>query len=203
MLPLGPERMRRLRHEGEKAVQDALMIPDTLPALLVVAKAAEGLPWLLAGSLAVSCWAESRATVVIETLVPDEEAREALRGRLVPMPRGYEVRIRTAEELELAPDTVIEWHSRARREVVEGVLVFVPRPGDLLVALLAERGVIAAPAALYYACRLHQLHGPWSMGDADLSPYQCQRLAEAAALLINHAAEQLEEQSAHLHRVSL
>jgi hypothetical protein len=89
--------MRRLRHEGEKAVHDALMIPATLTALLAVARAAEGLPWVLAGSLAASCWMRSRATVVIEVLVPSDADREIILGRVGPLSQGYEVLIRTAE----------------------------------------------------------------------------------------------------------
>jgi hypothetical protein len=72
--------------------------------------------------------------------------------------------------LDLAPETVATWHARALRDVVEGIPVFLPLPEDLFVALLAEPGLIAAPAALYYACRLHLLHGPWLLGDVDLSP---------------------------------
>lgn len=203
MLPYGPERMKRLRHPGEKAVEDAMMIPDTLPALVTVARAAEGLAWVLAGSLAVSCWAESRATVVIEILVPGEDEREVILSRVGPMPDGHEFRVRTAADLDLAAETVTRWHARARRDVVEGVEVLVPFPRDLFIAMLAEPDVIKAPEALYYACRLHLLHGPWPLRDVDLSPYQCQRLAEAAALIIHHASDQLDEQNAHLDRFLL
>lgn len=192
MLPPGPERMRRLRHAGAKHVEDAMMIPDTGPALLAAARAAEGIPWLLIGSLAVSCWAESRATVVIEILVPHEEAMGEVLARVGSMPDGHEVRVRTAAGLDVAAETVTRWHARARRDNVEGLPVFVPRPGDLFVMLLAEPGVIEAPAALSWACRLHLLHGPWALDDVDLTPYQCGRLGEAAALLMHHAANELE-----------
>ena len=40
----GRERIQMLRHDGEKHVVDALMIPDTLHTLLAAARAAEGLP---------------------------------------------------------------------------------------------------------------------------------------------------------------
>lgn len=192
MLPPGPERMRRLRHEGEKAVQDALMIPDTLPALMAVAQAAEGLPWVLAGSLAASCLMESRATVVIEILVPDVEVRDSILGRVGALPHGHEVQVRTADELDLVPDTVIAWHARARRDDVGGVPVYVPLPQDLFVMLLAEPRVIEAPRAMYFACRLHLLHGPFPLDDMNLTPYQCGRLGEAAAMIINQAAGELE-----------
>lgn len=198
MLRPGRERIRRLRHAGEKFIEDALMIPDTLPALVAVAKAAEGLPWVLAGSLAVSCYMESRATVVIEILVADEATREAVLSRVGPMPEGYEHRIRTAGELGLVPDTVTAWHGRARRDVVDSLQVFVPLPRDLFVLLLAEPGVIAAPAAMSYACRLHQVHGPFSLGDVAMSEYQQERLGEAAAILISNAAAEIERSAREL-----
>lgn len=188
----GRERIHALRHAGEKPLVDAIMIPDTLLTLQAAARAAQSLPWLLIGSQAASCWMESRATIVIEILVPDEEQQEEILSRVEALPQGHEVRVRTAAELDVAPETVTRWHARARRDDVEGVPVPVPLPQDLFVMLLAEPGVIEAPAALYFACRLHQLHGPWMLGDVDLSPYQCQRLAEAAALLINHAADEIE-----------
>lgn len=188
----GRERIQMLRHEGEKFVEDALMIPGTLRALLTVARASAGLPWVLSGSLAVSCWAESRATVVIEVLVPGEDEREAILERVGPLPDGHEGRVRTAADLDLAPERVTTWHARARRDAVGGVSVYVPLPRDLFVMLLAEPGVIAAPAALSRACRLHLLHGPWSLDDVDLTPYQCGRLGEAAALLMHHVANELE-----------
>jgi hypothetical protein len=78
--------MRRLLHEGEKTVEDALMIPATLFALVSVARAAEGPSWVLAGSLAASCYTESRATVVIEVLVPDEDDQGAILRRVGPLP---------------------------------------------------------------------------------------------------------------------
>jgi hypothetical protein len=51
VLPRGRERIRMLRNEGEKAVQDAIMIPDTLITILAAARAAQGLPWLLRGQI--------------------------------------------------------------------------------------------------------------------------------------------------------
>lgn len=194
------DRMRRLRFAGEKTIEDAVMIPDTLPALVAVATAAEGLTWVLGGSLASSCYMESRATVVIEVLVPDAGTRETILGRVGQMPQGHEVRARTPEEVGLAPDTVIQWHARARRNVVEGVTVCVPLPRDLFILLLAEPDVIAAPQAMYWACRMHLLHGPWDFDDVDLSPYQRDRLEEAAAKIIYHVAGQLEALEEDLER---
>ncbi|MDK2973393.1 MAG: hypothetical protein PWP23_3148 [Candidatus Sumerlaeota bacterium] len=200
MLKPGLERMRRLRFQGEKRIQDAVMIPATLPALLAVVAASEGLPWVLGGTLAASCYMESRATVVIEILVPDGEARETILGRVGQMPQGHEVRARTPEEVGLAPDTVIQWHAHARRDVVEGVTVCVPLPRDLFILLLAEPDVIAAPQAMYWACRMHLLHGPWDFDDVELSPYQRDRLGEAAAKIIYHVAGQLEALEEELER---
>lgn len=192
MLPPGRERMRRLRSDGAKPIEDAVMIPDTLPAVLTVAKAAEGLPWVLGGSLAASCWIHSRAAVVIELLVTTQEVREMILGRVGALPQGHEVLIRVAEDLGVTPETVLMWHERARQDRVDDAVVFVPQPQDLFVLLLSETRVIEALAAMTWACQLHLVHGPWSLEDVHLNPYQCQRLAEAAALIIHHAAEELE-----------
>lgn len=200
MLPSGRERMRRLRHEGAKPVEDAMMIPDTLPVLVTVAKAAKGLPWVLAGSLAASCWMRSRATVVIEVLVSSDGDREKILRRVGTMPEGYEVLIRTAEEMGLTPETVLAWLDRARRDQVDDTVVFVPQPQDLFVLLLSEKRVIHAPAAMSWACDLHIVQGPWSFEGVDLTPYQSQRLAEAAALIIHHVADELERIEAKVER---
>jgi hypothetical protein len=190
--------MRRLRFEGAKGIEDAMMIPDTLPALVTVAKAAEGLPWVLVGSLATSCWMRSRATVVIEILVLTQETREKILGRLGPLPRGYEVLIRSAEQMGLTPETVLTWHERARQDQVDETVVYVLQPRDLFVWLISERRVLYAPAAMSWACDLHRVQGPWSFEGVDLTPYQCQRLAEAAALIIHHAADELERATTDL-----
>lgn len=58
--------------------------------------------------------------------------------------------------------------------------------------MLAERRLIEAPQAMYFAARLLQLYGPVDVADADLSPYQQARLGEVAALVMHHAADVLE-----------
>jgi hypothetical protein len=143
----------------------------------------------------------SRATVVIEILVPTQETREIILGRLGPLPQGYEVLIRCAEQMGLTSETVLAWHERARQDQVDETVVYVPQPRDLFVSLLSERRVVHAPATMSWACDLHIVQGPWSFEDADLNPYQCQRLAEAAALIIHHVAEELERIEAEVGRV--
>lgn len=120
MKPPGRERIRMLRHEGEKHVMDAIMIPDTLLTLQAAARAADGLSWLLVGSQAASCWMESRATVVIEVLVPTPTAQALVESRVGPLPDGHSVVVRTAEQAGVSVESVALWGSRARRDDVGG-----------------------------------------------------------------------------------
>lgn len=167
MKPPGRERIRMLRFEGDKPLTDAIMILDTLLTLQAAAHAADGIPWLLTGSQAASCYMESRATVEIEVLVP-------------------------AEQAGVPADSLALWSSRARRDEVEGSTVLIPQAADLLLLMLAERRVIQAQYAMYFAARLLQLYGPVDVADADLSPHQQARLGEVAALVMHHAADVLE-----------
>jgi hypothetical protein len=189
-----------LRHEGEKHVEDALMIPDTLHTLQAAARAAESLPWLLVGSQAASCWMESRATVVIELLVPSPEEKALVESRVGPLPDGHSVVVRTADQAGVSVESVVLWSSRARRDNVEGTTVLVPQAADLFLLMLAERRTIVAPQAMFFAASLLQLHGPFSMVDVELSEYQQERLAQAAALVIHHAAGELEWIEAEIDR---
>ena len=198
MKPPGRERIRALRHDGEKRLVDAIMIPDTLQTLVAAARAAEGLPWLLVGSQAASCWMESRATVVIEVLVPTAAERALVERRVGPLPAGHSVIIRTAEQAGVSAESVVLWCSRARRDEVEGTTVLVPQADDLFQLMLAERRVIQAEYAMFYAASLLLLHGPFHLADAELSPYQQERLAQAAAIAIHHAADELERLTAQI-----
>lgn len=201
MLPPGRERLNRLRHAGEKAVTDAIMIPATLHTLLAAARAAEGLAWLLVGSQAASCWMESRATVEIEVLVPTPAEKALVQSRVVPLPDGHSVIVRTADQAGVSVESVVLWCSRARRDDVDGTIVLVPQAADLFLLMLAERRLIEATQAMYFAARLLQIHGPFDLEDADLSPYQQARLGEVAALVMHHAAEELEKIEAEIERV--
>lgn len=189
----GRERIRMLRHEGEKPLVDAIMIPDTLVTLQAAARAADGLTWLLIGSQAASCWMESRATLEIEVLVPTPVERGQVEGRLGPLPEGHAVVVRTAEEAGVSVDSLSVWSSRARQHDVEGTTVLVPQAADLFLIMIAERRVIEAPQAMYFAARLLQLHGPFDLTDDDLSPYQQERLSQAVALVLHHAADEIEK----------
>ena len=131
MLAPGRERLKRLRHAGEKFVEDAIMIPDTLLTLVAAARAAEGLPWLLVGSQAASCWMESRATVEIEVLVPTPDDRARVESRVGPLPDGHSVVVRTAEQAGVSADSLALWSSRARRDEVDDSTVLLPQAADL------------------------------------------------------------------------
>jgi hypothetical protein len=192
MKPPSRERSRMLRHEGEKGLVDAIMIPDTLITILAAARAAQGLPWLLIGSQAASCWMESRATVEIEVLVPTPAEQALVEGRVGPLPEGHGVFVRTAEQAGVSVESVTLWSSRARKDDVEGTTVLVPQVADLFQIMLAERRAIQAGYAMYFAANVLQIHGPFDLVDVDLSPYQQERLAQAAALVIHHAADELE-----------
>jgi uncharacterized protein YeaC (DUF1315 family) len=187
-----------LRHEGEKPLVDAIMIPDTLITLLTAARAADGLPWLLIGRQAASCWMESRATVVIEVLVPTAVDRALVESRVGPLPDGHSVLVRTAEQAGVSVESVVLWSSRARRDNVEGTTVLVPQAADLFLLMLAERRTIVAPQAMFFAATLLQLHGPFALADAGLSAYEQERLAQAAALVIHEAANALERLSVQI-----
>jgi hypothetical protein len=192
MKPPGRERIRMLRFEGEKPLVDAIMIPDTLITLLTAARAAHGVPWLLIGSQAASCYMESRATVVIEVLVPAPDVQALVEGRVGSLPDGHSVVVRTAEQAGVTVESVAIWSSRARRDDVDGTTVLVPQAADLFLLMLAERRTIAAPQAMFFAASLLQLHGPFVLADVELSPYQQERLAQAAALVLHEAANRLE-----------
>jgi hypothetical protein len=187
-----------LRHEGEKHVMDAIMIPDTLSTLQAAARAAQSFPWLLVGSQAASCWMESRATVVIEVLVPTAVDRALVESRVGPLPDGHSVLVRTAEQAGVSVESVALWSSRARRDDVEGTCVLVPQAADLFQIMLAERRTIVAPQAMFFAASLLQLHGPFALADVELSPYQQERLAEAAALVLHEVANEIEKLSAQI-----
>lgn len=181
-----------LRFDGEKRLVDAIMIPDTLQTLVAAARAAEGLPWLLVGSQAASCWMESRATAVIEVLVPSPHEQALVESRVGPVPEGHSVVIRTAEQAGVLAECVLLWCSRARRDDVDGTTVLVPQAADLFLLMLAEHRVIQAQYAMFSAASLLLLHGPFHLADAELSPYQQERLSQAAALAIHHAANEIE-----------
>lgn len=186
------------RYEGEKRVEEALMIPDTLHTLHAAARASEGFPWLLVGSQAASCWMESRATVVIEVLVPTAVEQALVESRVGPLPDGHSVVVRTAEQVGVSVESVALWSSRARRDDVEGTVVLVPQVADLFQIMLTERRVIQAPQAMFFAATLLLLHGPFALADVELSAYEKERLAEAAALVINEAANEIEKLSAQI-----
>lgn len=194
----GRERIRMLRHEGEKHVMDAIMIPDTLLTLQAAARAADGLSWLLVGSQAASCWMESRATVEIEVLVPAAHDRARVESRVGPLPRGHSVVVRTAEQAGVSADSLELWSSRARRDEVDGSRILVSKAADLFLIMLAERRVIQAEYAMFFAASLLLLHGPFHLADAELSSYQQARLGEVAALVMHHAADELERLSAQI-----
>lgn len=107
MKPLGRKRIRMLRYDGETALLDAIMIPDTLLTLQAAARAAEGVPWLLNGSQAASCWMESRATVVIEVLVPTAVEGALVESRVDPLPDGHSVVVRTADQAGVSVESVV------------------------------------------------------------------------------------------------
>jgi hypothetical protein len=198
MKPTGRERIRLLRHQGEKRVEDAIMIPDTLLTLQAAARAADGLPCLLIGSQAASCWMESRATLEIEVLVPTAVDRALVESRVGPLPDGHSVLVRTAEQAGVSVDSVALWSSRARRDDVEGTCVLVPQAADLFQIMLAERRTIVAPQAMFFAASILQLHGPFALADVELSAYEQERLAQAAALVIHEAANEIEKLSAQI-----
>jgi hypothetical protein len=198
MKPPGRDRIKILRHEGEKSLIDAIMIPDTLLTLQVAARAAESLPWLLTGSQAASCYMESRATVEIEVLVPASKERSLVEGRVGPLPEGHKVIVRTAEEAGVTIESLTMWSRRARRDELEGATVLIPQAADLFLLMLAESRVIQSPMAMYFAARLLQLHGPFALAEVELSEYQEERLREAAALVLRDVAERLE---GHLARI--
>lgn len=196
----GRERIQMFRYEGEKRVEEALMIPDTLHTLHAAARASEGFPWLLVGSQAASCWMESRATVVIEVLVPTAVEQALVESRVGPLPDGHSVVVQTAEQAGVSVESVALWISRARRDNVEGTTVLVPQAADLFLLMLTEHRVIEAPQAMTFAAMLLLLHGPFALDDVELSPYQQERLAEAAALVLHHSADRLEEIHAEIDR---
>jgi hypothetical protein len=181
-----------LRHEGEKPLTDAIMIPDTLLTLQAAARAAEGLPWLLVGSQAASCWMESRATVEIEVLVPTAVERALVESRVVRLPDGHSVVVRIADQAGVSADSLELWSSRARRDEVDGSTILVPQAADLFLIMLSERRVIQAEYAMFFAASLLLFHGPFHLADAELSSYQQARLGEVAALVMHHAADVLE-----------
>jgi hypothetical protein len=189
-----------LHHEGEKALVDAIMIPDSLITLQAAARAAEGHPWLLIGSQAASCWMESRATVVIELLVPTPAEKPLVEGRVGLLPVGHSVVVRTAEQAGVSVDSLSLWSSRARRDDVDGTTVLVPQAADLFQIMLAERRGIQAGYAKFFATNLLLLHGPFDLVDAELSSYQQERLGEAAALVLHHAADEIEKIHAKFER---
>lgn len=194
----GRERIRELRHQGEKRVGDAIMIPDTLLTIRAAARAAEGLPWLLVGSQAASCWMASRATVVIEVLVPTAVERALVESRVGPLPDGHSVLVRTADQAGVSVDSVALWSSRARRDNVEGTTVLVPQAADLFRIMLAERRTMLAPQAMFFAASILQLHGPFALAHVELSAYEQERLAQAAALVIHEAANEIEKLSTQI-----
>jgi hypothetical protein len=51
---------------------------------------------------------------------------------------------------------------------------------------------------MFFAASLLQLHGPFALADAGLSVYQQERLAQAAALVIHEAANEIEKLSAQI-----
>lgn len=85
-------------------------------------------------------------------------------------------------------------HSRLRRTPRIGIVrtVLVPQAADLFLIMFAEPRVIQAEYAKFFAASLLLLHGPFALRDAELSPYQQERLAQAAALAIHHAADEIE-----------
>ena len=188
----GRERIQALRHAGEKRLVDAVMIPDTLLTLQAAARAANGVPWLLIGSQAASSYMESRATVGIEVLVPAAHDRARVESRVGPLPDGHSVLVRTAEQAGVSADSLELWSSRARRDEVDGTTVLVPQAADLFEVMLAERRVIQAEHAMFFAASLLLLHGPFHLADAELSSYQQERLVEAAALVLHEAANGIE-----------
>lgn len=194
----GRERSRMLRHDGEKHVEDALMIPATLHTLLAAARAADGLPWLLIGSQGASCWMESRATVEIEVLVPTAVERALVESGVGPLPEGHSVVVRTADQAGVSMLSVAVWSSRARRDDVDGTAVLVPQAADLFRIMLAERRTIVAPQAMFFAASLLLLHGPFALADVELSAYEQERLAEAAALVLHEAANEIEKLSVQI-----
>jgi uncharacterized protein YaiI (UPF0178 family) len=141
---------------------------------------------------------ESRATVAIEVLVPTSHEQALVESRVGPLLDGHSVLVRTAEQAGVSVDSVALWSSRARRDDVEGTCVLVPQAADLFQIMLAERRTIVAPQAMFFAASLLQLHGPFALADAGLSVYQQERLAQAAALVIHEAANEIEKLSAQI-----
>jgi hypothetical protein len=135
---------------------------------------------------------ESRATVEIEVLVPAAHDRARVESRVGPLPDGHSVVVRTAEQAGVSADSLALWSSRARRDEVDGSTVLVPQAVDLFLIMLAERRAIQAEYAMFFAASLLLLHGPFHLADTELSSYQQERLAEAAALVIHHAADEIE-----------
>jgi hypothetical protein len=174
------------------------MIPDTLLTIQAAARAAEGIPWLLVGSQAASCWMQSRATVEVEVMVPTVVDQALVEGRVGSLPDGHSVVVRTADQAGVSVESLVQWSSRARRDDVEGTCVLVPQAADLFQIMLAERRTIVAPQAMFFAASLLQLHGPFALADAGLSMYQQERLAQAAALVIHEAANEIEKLSAQI-----
>lgn len=77
--------------------------------------------------------------------------------------------------------------------------MLVPQAADLFQIMLAERrGMHAPPQAMFFAATLLMLHGPFVLADVELSPYQQERLAQAAALVLHHAADEIEKLSAQI-----
>lgn len=194
----GRYRIRMLRHEGEKNVMDAIMIPDTLLTIQAAARAADGLPWLLIGSQAASCYMESRATEEIEVLVPTAAERALVESRVGTLPAGHSVLVRTAEQAGVSIESVALWSTRARQDDVEGTTVLVPQAADLFLIMLAECRLLEAPRAMYFAATLLLLHGPFALAEVELSAYQRERLVAAAALVLHHAAGEIENLSAQM-----
>ena len=141
---------------------------------------------------------ESRATVVIEMLVPTGGERALVESRVSPLPDGHSVLVRTAEQNGVSADSLALWSNHARRDDVEGTVILVPQVADLFQIMLAERRGILAPRAMFFAATLLLVHGPFDLADVELSPYQQKRLAQAAALVLHEAANEIEKLSAQI-----
>ena len=198
MKPPGRARIRMLRHEGEKPLVHAIMIPDMLLTLQAAARAADSLSWLLVGSQAASCYMESRAIVEIEVLVPIPSKQALVQSRVERLPVGHSVVVRTAEQAGVPVESVVLWSSRARQDEVEGTSVLVLQAADLFPIMLAERRGLMAPHAMFFAATLLLVHGPFDLADVELSPYQQESLVEAAALVLHEAANSLERLSVRI-----
>jgi hypothetical protein len=143
---------------------------------------------------------ESRATVVIELLVPTAVEQALVQSRVGPLPDGHSVVVRTADQAGVSMESVALWSSRARRDDVGGTTVLVPEAADLFLLMLAERRTIVASQAMFFAATLLLLHGPFALTEVELSAYQQARLGEAAALVIHHAAGEMEWIEAEIDR---